>query len=124
VQEEILEFCVRFLGDGLQQGDTAVLETLCAAARKEWGGRLGSLAPEDCSEAFVPACAFTALAAYVTARTAATPPFSFTAGDISLREERGTRETRETAAWLRKLSAELLRPYTGEGDFAFRGVRA
>ena len=103
--------------------EEALLGLLCAAAEERWTGRLRTgVKPEDCEEALRCACAFTAAAGLLRSR-GGSGGLRFTAGSVSVRPG-GAGETETAARALEAQAAALMAPWCGEGDFAFRGVRA
>lgn len=119
---DILNTAALFAGEPLGAGEEMVLEGFCTEALTQWSRRLKeTVTPEDCRTALIPACALTALAGFLTGREGAAVPLSFTAGEVSLRQETGEAEHR--LRQLREEAARLMVPYVGDGDFHFRGVR-
>ena len=105
------------------ESEEALLGLLCAAAEERWTGRLAAGGKsEDCEEALRCACAFTAAAGLLRSR-GGSGGLRFTAGSVSVCSG-GAGETETAARALEAQAAALMAPWCGEGDFAFRGVRA
>ncbi len=118
---EVLETAVLFAGESLSTAEQRVLEGFCTEALAQWSRRLKeTVTPEDCRAALIPACAMTALAGFLTGREGAAAPVSFTAGEVSLRQETGGGDRLQR---LREEAARLMAPYVTEERFLFRGVR-
>lgn len=119
---QITDIARGFVGDSVSPSERASLDLLCASALSDWTARLlPSVRAEDCAAALVPASAFTALCAFLTARNAAEPFVAFSAGDVSLRCGESGRV--ETVQRLEERAAHLMQPYVADGHFAFLGVR-
>ncbi len=119
---DIIATAALFAGETLRTEEQQVLEGFCTEALTQWSRRLKeTVAPEDCRAALIPACALTALAGFLTGREGVAVPLSFTAGEVSLRQETG--ETDHRLWKLREEAARLMAPYVTDGDFHFRGVR-
>lgn len=117
--EKILAISVGFLEETPSETERVSLEVLCQAAMDRWMLRLlPGILSADC-RAFVPAAAFTGLAAFLSARGASAPLAAVTAGDVSLRYEAG----KDMAVRLQEQAEALMAPYVQESGFAFRGVR-
>ena len=100
------------------ESEEALLGLLCTAAESDWRQRLRQgVTAEDCREAFLCACAFTAAAGLARGRGGG---MSFTAGSVTVRADAA--ETERTARALQEQAVRLMAPWTEE-DFAFRGVR-
>ena len=92
------------------------LEALCQAAEGELAGRLRQgVAPEDCGQAFVLACAWLALAGQAAGETGGG---RFTAGEVTIQEGDGAAR----AAALRLQAETVLGPWLADRGFAFQGV--
>ena len=105
----------RALG-GVPESREEALEALCRAAEIQLAGRLREgLSPEDCGEAFLLACAFTALAGLAAGEGSVE---SFTAGSVTVREGSGA----ERPAALLRQAGEIMAPWLAGDAFAFRGV--
>ena len=92
------------------------LEALCQAAEGELAGRLRQgVAPEDCGQAFVLACAWLALAGLAAGETGGG---RFTAGEVTIQEGDGAAR----AAALRLQAETVLGPWLADRGFAFQGV--
>ena len=96
------------------------LEALCRAAETEMTGRLrDGVSPEDCGPAFVLGCAWLALAGLAGAQSGGVS--SFTAGNVTIREEESGQGAERSAA-LRLQAEAVLGPYLKDRGFLFRGV--
>ena len=96
------------------------LEALCQAAEGELAGRLRQgVAPEDCGQAFVLACAWLALAGLAAGESAGVE--QFTAGSVTIREGSGA-DAAQRAAALRLQSETVLGPWLADRGFVFRGT--
>lgn len=117
MDEEILRLAQTISGGE----ESELLGLLCRSARLRWEACLRpGLAAEECGEAFLCAAAFTAAADLAAVQSGGGTVESFTAGEISVK----TRETDASPASALRETAELLmRPYTGEDGFCFKGVR-
>ncbi|MBP1758634.1 MAG: hypothetical protein H6Q61_883 [Firmicutes bacterium] len=118
----ILATATLFLGEVLPQDEQQVLEGFCTEAFNHWSRRLkDGVALEACQFALVPACALTALEGFLMGREGAAAPISFTAGEVSLRQEGGNFMIRLQG--LRAAAERLMAPYVPDEGFYFRGVR-
>jgi len=119
---KIIAMAKSLLGEPLPQSEEEPLTRLSQAAFDEWNGRLlPEITPENCADALVLACAWTALSGLVAAREAAEPFLAFTAGELSVSYGKNGRE--DTASRLLKQAERLMAPYTRDNGFFFRGVR-
>ena len=101
------------------EGETDLLELLCAAAEQELTGTLRpGVTVADCREAFLCAAGYLAAAGLLAGRGGQTE--QFTAGEVSIR----TGSTGNRGEELRALAGRLMAPYSdgGADAFAFRGV--
>lgn len=102
------------------EGETDLLELLCAAAEQELTATLRpGVAATDCREAFLCAAGYLAAAGLLAGRGGQTE--QFTAGEVSIR----TAAAGSRGAELRALAERLMAPYSdsgGGGAFAFREV--
>ena len=115
--EEILELARQLGGPA---GQEEILRLLCRAAEMELAGRLrDGTAPEDCGEAFPLAAACLALAGLCAAGRLE-QAVSFTAGDVTIRQDGGTAAGR--AAALREQAERLIAPWAEDGGFCFQKV--
>ena len=121
---EIMMAARAFLNRTLTQDQEEVLTCLCEEAMAVWQGRLREgLTPEDCRGAFVPACAWTALAGLAPALEAGTPaPRSFTAGDLSVSMGGSGGDWNRAVYRLKDRAEELMAGYTRDDGFFFREV--
>ena len=95
-----------------------LLVTLCAGAQRELVGRLREgVTPEDCSEAFVLAGAWHALAGLEVSRSAGQVQ-SFSAGDVTVHSGGGA----DKAKLLRQQAERILSGWTRDDHFLFFGV--
>lgn len=119
--EQVTNLVQSFLDDTLEEAEEQALTQLCAATLAQWQARLlPEHTPEDCASALISAAAFSALAVFLTARLAGNPCTALTAGDVSMRFGEGKSGLVEQ---LGALAVSLMRPYTDDGAFSFRGVR-
>jgi hypothetical protein len=121
---EIMMAARAFLNRTLTQDQEEVLTCLCEEAMAGWRGRLREgLTPEDCRGAFVPACAWTALAGLAPALEARAPtPRSFTAGDLSVSMGGSGEDWNRAVYRLKDRAEELMAGYTRDDTFFFREV--
>ena len=121
---EIMMAARAFLNRNLPQDQEEVLTCLCEEAMAVWQGRLREgLTPEDCRGAFVPACAWTALAGLAPALEAGAPaPRSFTAGDLSVSMGGSGGDWNRAVYRLKDRAEELMAGYTRDDAFFFREV--
>ena len=121
---EIMMAARAFLNRTLTQDQEEVLTCLCEEAMAGWRGRLREgLTPEDCRGAFVPACAWTALAGLAPALEAGAPtPRSFTAGDLSVSMGGSSGDWNRAVYRLKDRAEELMAGYTRDDGFFFREV--
>ena len=121
---EIMLAARAFLNRTLTQDQEEVLTALCGEAMRTWEGRLREgLTPEDCRGAFVPACAWTALAGLAPALEAGAPtPRSFTAGDLSVSMGGSGGDWNRAVYRLKDRAEELMAGYTRDDGFFFREV--
>ncbi len=120
--QDIMAVARAFAGISLGEEESCSLQTLCEESFIQWGNRLErEWSAEDCASALIPACACSALAAFLTLRAAAAGP-AFRVGDVALGEAHGAQQN--TAERLRRQAEALMAPYvTPPDDFAFRRVR-
>lgn len=112
--------CAKLLGDVGEEEEALLLEGLCAAAWDELAGRLRpGLAPEDCAAAFVPAAAWTALAALCAGQEVRAEPAAWSAGAVSVS---GQPSCGQRAQALREQAQRLMVPYVRDDRFCFKGV--
>ncbi|MBR5791718.1 MAG: hypothetical protein IKY34_01225 [Ruminiclostridium sp.] len=118
---EIMLAARAFLNRTLTQDQEEVLTALCGEAMRTWEGRLREgLTPEDCRGAFVPACAWTALAGLAPALEAGAPaPRSFTAGDLSVSMGGSGGDWNRAVYRLKDRAEELMAGYTRDDGFFF-----
>lgn len=118
--ERVLAMAVGFLEEAPSEIEREGLSRLVEAALESLEARL---LPEhtamSTAAAFVPAAAFTALAAFLTARGASVPLAGVTAGEVSVRYSEGG----DAARQLLEQADRLLLGLVADGGFAFRGVR-
>lgn len=108
-EQEIFRTALELAPEGTQQ---EVLLRLCRAAQQQLRGKLRrGLSPEDCADAFVLACALTAVAE-LPKNTDGVERFSV--GEVSVTAAGGSEALRERAR-------RLLAPYCADG-FSFLGV--
>ena len=102
------------------EGETELLELLCAASEQELTGILRpGVTVADCREAFLCADGYLAAAGLLAGRGGQTE--QFTAGEVSIRTAAAGGRGEE----LRSLAERLMAPYSnsgGGGAFAFREV--
>ena len=121
---EIIMAARAFLNRELTQDQEEVLAAFCEEAMVSWQRRLREgLNPEDCRGAFVPACAWTALAGLAPALEAGAPaPRSFTAGDLSVSMGGSSGDWNRATYRLKDRAEELMAGYTQDDGFFFREV--
>ena len=113
--EEIYALALTFLGGA---GEDAALRAACKAAEAELGAKLKpGVSPEDCSDSFVCAAAWLALAVYGAAETGGAEQFSV--ADVSIKKGGGA-----ASKALRAQAESLMAPWCAAGAFQFLGVRA
>ena len=118
---DMLAAAVLFVGEPLRAEEQRVLEGFCSEALAQWSRRLkDTVTPEDCRTALIPACAMTALAGFLTVREGAAAPVSFTAGEVSLRQETDGHLRLQR---LLDAAARLMAPYVIDEGFQFQGVQ-
>ena len=104
------------------EGEKALLEMICTAKEerlartlKEGGTR------EVCESAFICAASWLAAAALESARAGGEEFSSLRAGDLTV-TKRSSDEGSKRLSLLREQAWALMRPYTTDGGFCFRGV--
>ena len=109
---------------GASESEQALLKMICSAQELILERALrGGVTKEACGEAFVCAGAFLAAAAMESARACGEEISSLRAGEMSV-TLRPESESGARAERLRKQAWALMRPYTTDGGFCFRGVEA
>ena len=79
------------------------------------------VAKEDCESAFICAASWLAAAALESARAGGEEFSSLRAGDLTV-TKRSSDEGSKRLSLLREQARALMRPYTTDGGFCFRGV--
>ena len=103
---------------GADTSQESLLSPLCQAIQQELTLQLRpGVTLEDCESAFLLAAAWRVLAA-LQASDGGAGITSFTAGDVSIRQE----GSQETAALLEQ-AERLMAPYTRDSGFSFQEVR-
>lgn len=116
MRERILELAAAVAGEA----ERTLLEPLCAAAEALWLDRLREdVRPEECGEALVCACAFTAAAGLAAGGGGVA---SFSAGDVSVRVQDGGQRLK-TAESLRQAAEQLMAPYVEAPGLWAAGVQ-
>ena len=127
--EGIGEWCATFVCGAVSEGDivkvsangtvgkcTAQEESLVRALKE-------GVAKEDCESAFICAASWLAAAALESARAGGEEFSSLRAGDLTV-TKRSSDEGSKRLSLLREQAWALMRPYTTDGGFCFRGVEA
>lgn len=119
---EIVTMAKAFWGRAMETEEEMLLTRLCEESFIQWGSRMrAGVSPEDCAEALIPACAWTALSGFLAGRQAAAPWSSFRAGDVTVSSGTGT--ALEQVQNLRGQAETIMRPYVEDDGFVFQGVR-
>lgn len=112
-----MELALAAAGGG--ESDKTLLESLCAAAERNWLARLREgVTAEECGEAFPCAAAFTAAADLAAGEGGAV---SFSAGDVSVNLGGGAERTRR-AETLRQAAERLMEPFVRAEDLWVQGA--
>ena len=100
--------------------DEPRLQTMCAAAEREFTGRLRpGVSPDDCGEAYRLGCACLAVA-FLSGAQAVIGEEGFTAGSLTIRNRATLTERAEV---MRAHAQRIMGPYLRDDRFAFTGVR-
>lgn len=106
------------------ESEKALLEIICRAQEERLARTLKEgVAREDCESAFICAAAFLSAAALENARAGGEEVSSLRAGDLTVTKRSAGEGSRRLNA-LREQAWALMRPYTTDGGFCFRGVEA
>ena len=106
------------------EGEKEMLAMLCAAQEEMLEQRLREgVSKEACASAFVCAAAFLSAAALQSAKAGGEEVSSLRAGDLTV-TKRSSDEGSKRLSLLREQAWALMRPYTTDGGFCFRGVEA
>ena len=104
------------------ENEQETLAMLCAAQEEAIEKRLrDGVSKEACASAFICAAAFLAAAALEGARAGGEELSSLHAGDLTV-TKRASDEGSKRLSLLREQAWALMRPYTTDGGFCFRGV--
>ena len=104
------------------ENERETLALLCTAEEKALEERLREgVCKEECEDAFICAAAFLAAAALESARAGGEEFSSLRAGDLTV-TKRSSDEGSKRLSLLREQAWALMRPYTTDGGFCFRGV--
>ena len=96
------------------ESEKSMLRMICTAQEE-------SVAKEDCESAFICAASWLAAAALESARAGGEEFSSLRAGDLTV-TKCSSDEGRKRLSLLREQAWALMRPYTTDGGFCFRGV--
>ena len=104
------------------EGERALLEMICKAQEEQLARTLKEgVTREDCESAFICAASWLAAAALESARAGGEEFSSLRAGDLTV-TKRSSDEGSKRLSLLREQAWALMRPYTTDGGFCFRGV--
>ena len=104
------------------ESERETLALLCAAQEEALEKQLrDGVSKEMCESAFICAAAFLAAAALESARAGGEELSSLRAGDLTV-TKRSSDEGSKRLSLLREQAWALMRPYTTDGGFCFRGV--
>ena len=104
------------------ESERETLTLLCAAQEEALEKQLrDGVSKEMCESAFICAAAFLAAAALEGARAGGEEFSSLRAGDLTV-TKRSSDEGSKRLSLLREQAWALMRPYTTDGGFCFRGV--
>ena len=104
------------------ENEQETLAMLCAAQEEALEKRLrDGVSKEACASAFICVAAFLAAAALEGARAGGEELSSLRAGDLTV-TKRSSDEGGKRLSLLREQAWALMRPYTTDGGFCFRGV--
>ena len=95
------------------ESEKSMLRMICTAQE--------GVAKEDCESAFICAASWLAAAALESARAGGEEFSSLRAGDLTV-TKRSSDEGSKRLSLLREQAWALMRPYTTDGGFCFRGV--
>ena len=104
------------------ESEKSMLRMICTVQEESLVRTLKEgVAKEDCESAFI--CAASWLAALESARAGGEELSSLRAGDLTV-TKRSSDEGSKRLSLLREQAWALMRPYTTDGGFCFRGVEA
>ena len=104
------------------ENEQETLTMLCAAQEEALEKRLrDGVSKEACASAFICAASWLAAAALESARAGGEEFSSLRAGDLTV-TKRSSDEGSKRLSLLREQAWALMRPYTTDGGFCFRGV--
>ena len=105
------------------ESEKELLQMICTAQEETLAHALKEgVAREDCESAFICAASWLAAAAMESARAGGEEVSSLRAGDLTV-TRRASGEESGRLSLLRKQAWALMRPYTTDGGFCFRGVQ-
>ena len=106
------------------ESEKSMLRMICTAQEESLVRALKEgVAKEDCESAFICAASWLAAAAMESARAGGEEFSSLRAGDLTV-TKRSSDEGSKRLSLLREQAWALMRPYTTDGGFCFRGVEA
>lgn len=121
VSAEIYE--IAYAAAGADESEKKLLERLCAQAEERLKAALrAGVSVQDCEGAYVCASAWLAAAALDGARLGGEELSSLRAGELTV-TRRTASEKNARLSRLRAQAWEMMRPYTTDGGFCFRGVQ-
>lgn len=104
------------------ESEKSMLRMICTAQEESLVRALKEgVAKEDCESAFICAASWLAAAALESARAGGEEFSSLRAGDLTV-TKRSSDEGSKRLSLLREQAWALMRPYTTDGGFCFRGV--
>lgn len=105
------------------ESEKSMLQMICTAQEESLVRALKEgVAKEDCESAFICAASWLAAAALESARAGGEEFSSLRAGDLTV-TKRSSDEGSKRLSLLREQAWALMRPYTTDGGFCFRGWR-
>lgn len=105
------------------ESEKELLQMICTAQEEILAHALREgVAKEDCESAFICAVSWLAAAAMESARAGGEEVSSLRAGDLTVTRRSSGEESRRLSL-LREQAWALMRPYTTDGGFCFRGVQ-
>ena len=106
------------------ESEKSMLQMICTAQEESLVRALKEgVTKEDCESAFICAAAFLSAAALESAKAGGEEVSSLRAGDLTVTKRSAGEGSRRLGA-LREQAWALMRPYTTDGGFCFRGVEA
>lgn len=106
------------------ESEKSMLQMICTAQEESLVRALkAGITREDCESAFICAAAFLSAAALESAKAGGEEVSSLRAGDLTVTKRSAGEGSRRLNA-LREQAWALMRPYTTDGGFCFRGVEA